>query len=461
MTDTAKHYFFDTYGCAKNQVDAEVIMTRMHSLGWTAVDDAKDASLIIVNTCGFIESAKKQSLDAVLSARKNYPDAKILVAGCLAQRYADVFTDELHEADGVFGNGDILKIDEVLHTLEKSQRPVVVPPQHNIVEADRTVFLGFPSSTYIKITEGCDNHCSFCAIPLIRGKLRSRSIDSVVNEIKSLLQKNIFEFNLIGQDVAAFGSDFFPEIKNGKFTWNDYEQSPLSQLLSKISEIEGNFWIRLLYIHPDHFPTDILPIMQKDKRFLPYFDIPFQSGDDDVIHAMNRTGTRQTYENLICRIKEFLPTAALRTTLLCGFPGETNEAFENSADFLQTIRPLWSGSFTYSREENTPASVFKKHVSDKTAKARSEHLQNIQSTVTEEELHKHVGKTYDVLIEEMIEGENFAIGRTWFQAPEVDGSCVVCFDDEEDRNHIKPGAVVKVCITGVRSVDVVGNYERR
>ncbi len=449
----------DLHGCAKNEVDAELITHRLQQKGWTLVDDAEHANLIVVNTCGFIESAKKESLDAVIAAREGYPNAKILMAGCLAERYADVFAEDLPEVDGIFGNGDLSKIDDLVDSMEAGNRPVATYDQIGVCDGERTNLFDYPASTYIKITEGCDNYCSFCAIPLIRGSLRSRSIESIVEEIKSLHSKGIFEFNLIGQDLAAFGSEHFTPDQQKSFDWNSIGKSPLAELLEKISELKGNFWIRLLYIHPDHFPRDILPIIKSDTRFLHYFDIPFQSGDDDIIHAMNRKGSKEIYEKLVTDIRNVLPDASLRTTFLCGFPGETDEASKNTLDFLQTIRPNWSGCFSYSREEGTASYNMKNRVSAKIAKSRVDLLQSAQSVITEEKLHSHVGKNYDVLIEELIEGESVALGRAWYQAPEVDGACVILYDsDFDDVEKIKPGSVIKVQITGVRGVDSVGNY---
>ncbi len=454
-----KNFYIDLHGCAKNQVDAELITHRLQSKGWVLVSDAEYANLIVVNTCGFIESAKKESLDAVISARENYPNAKILMAGCLSERYADIFETDLPEVDGIFGNGDLSKIDEVVDSLETGKRPVETYEQIGVCEGERTNLFDYPASSYIKITEGCDNYCSFCAIPLIRGRLRSRPVDSIVQEIKALYEKGIFEFNLIGQDLAAFGSENFTKNQQETYNWNDIGKSPLANLLEKISQLKGNFWVRLLYIHPDHFPRDILPIIKDDSRFLHYFDIPFQSGDNEIINAMNRTGSSEIYDKLVKDIRKVLPDTVLRTTFLCGFPGETDEAAQNTIDFLRTIRPNWSGCFSYSREEGTASYNFKKRVPAKVTKLRVEALQQVQTQITEEKLYDHVGKTYDVLIEELIEGESVALGRAWYQAPEIDGACVVLYDEDfDDVENIKPGAVVKVQITGVRGVDSVGNY---
>ncbi len=447
------------HGCAKNQVDAELITHRLQSKGWALVEDAEYANLIVVNTCGFIESAKKESLDAVIAARKSYPNAKILMAGCLSERYADVFETDLPEVDGIFGNGDLSKIDALVDSMEEGNRPVETYAQVGVCDGKRTNLFDYPSSSYIKITEGCDNCCSFCAIPLIRGSLRSRTIESIVEEIKDLYAKGIFEFNLIGQDLAAFGSEHFTKEQQKSFDWDDIGKSPLAELLGKISELKGNFWVRLLYIHPDHFPRDILPIIKSDTRFLHYFDIPFQSGDDEIILSMNRKGSKKIYEKLVSDIRTSLPDAVLRTTFLCGFPGESDEASENTLEFLKNIKPNWSGCFSYSREEGTASYNMKNRVPAKLSKRRADSLQDVQRKITEEKLKAHVGNTYDVLIEELIEGENLALGRAWYQAPEVDGACVVLYDkDYDDIEKIKPGHVVKVHITGVRGVDSVGNY---
>ncbi len=448
------------HGCAKNQVDAELITHRLQTKGWTLVNDAQDAQLIIVNTCGFIESAKKESLDAVMTARESYPNAKILMAGCLSERYADIFESDLPEVDGFFGNGDLSKIDEVIESLQKGKRPIVKYEQVGVCEGERVNLFDYPASTYIKITEGCDNYCSFCAIPLIRGKLRSRPIDSIVEEIKMLHDRGIFEFNLIGQDLAAFGSEDFSPEQRKSFDWGSIGKSPLASLLEKISALKGKFWIRLLYIHPDHFPLDILPIVKKDIRFLHYFDIPFQSGDDAVIQLMNRVGSREVYSKLVKDIRYNLPDATLRTTFLCGFPGETDTAAENTLDFLKAIKPNWSGCFTYSREEGTASYNFKNKVASKLARQRSEKLQQEQKDITVEHLKNHVGKIFEVLVEELIDGESLALGRAWFQAPEVDGVCVIRYDSDSVGIHEKiiPGKLIRVHITGVREVDVVGNY---
>lgn len=452
-------FFIDQHGCAKNQVDGEIIASKLIDDGFEMVDSFDAADFIIINTCGFIENAKKESLDAVYNIRASYPKKKIVLAGCLAERYADVFKENLEEVNGIFGNGDLLLISDLLNSIKK--RPVIVSEQKGVSVYKRNTFFNFKNSAYVKITEGCSNHCSFCAIPVIRGELRSRPIKDVVKEVQSLIKKGFFEINLIGQDLAAFGTGeedkkIFEKLKDGG---DENSTSYLSLLLDEISKIEGKFWIRLLYIHPDHFNFDVVERIKKDNRILAYFDIPFQSGDTEIIQAMNRTGSKETYIKLVKKLRKELPDAALRTTLMTGFPGETEEAFANSKDFLETIKPDWSGCFAYSREEDTPAYKFKNRISKKISESRAKELESIQEEITQQKLKSRLKNDYDVLIEEVLDAEDdqgFAIARAWFQAPDVDGAFVVRYD-RDDKKAVKavvPGNVVKVRAVKVSGVDI-------
>lgn len=452
-------FYIDQHGCAKNQVDGEILISKLIDDGFEYVENSDDADVIIINSCGFIESAKKESLDAVYNTRAAYPKKKIILTGCLAERYAKLFKESLPEADGIFGNGDLLTISEFVKSVTSSKSKkktlVQVSKQEGVCCYNRKHFMNFKNSAYVKITEGCSNHCTFCAIPLIRGELRSRPVKDVIAEIKALLKQGFFEINLIGQDLAAYGTG----VTDNAIFKNTDGSSQLSFLLSEISKLKGNFWIRLLYIHPDHFNADILDCVKKDSRLLAYFDIPFQSGDTQIIHTMNRTGSKESYISLIKKIRKELPDCALRTTLMTGFPGETDEAFANSKEFLEAITPDWSGCFSYSREEDTPAYKFKNRVPKKIAKERAAILEEIQESITASRLKKRINKEYDVLIEELIDGEedtSFAIGRGWFQAPDVDGAFVVRYekDDKNAVKAIKPGRVVRVKADRVSGVDI-------
>ena len=455
-------FFLDQRGCAKNQVDGEVIISNLLGAGFAEAETAEDADLIIINSCGFIESAKKESLDALLGARKKYKDKKIILAGCLAQRYAKIFKEDLPEADGIFGNGDLSRVASFAKKIMAGKRDVLTPKQAGVSCGQRLKLLSYKNSAYVKITEGCSNHCSFCAIPLIRGELRSRPAADIVAEIKALLKQGVFEINLIGQDLAAYGTETAgkPKKRGGL--------SPLASLLKKISAIKGGFWVRLLYIHPDHFNPDILEVLKKDARILPYFDIPFQSGDDDIIRSMNRKNSASYYKALVKNIRAQFPEAALRTTFLAGFPGEKEEAAQHTLDFLKSIEPDWSGAFAYSKEEDTAAFSMKGQVPKKTAAARVQALQNAQEEITQKRLAGRIRKNkkyleYDALVEEIVANPKdsqdqdaaYAIGRAWFQAPEVDGNIVIEYDAEDPKaKAIKPGAVVRVRAVAVSGVDI-------
>lgn len=470
-----KTFFIDQHGCAKNQVDGELIVNRLLKMGLEFVSNPERADVIIINTCGFIESAKKESFDALFAARKSYPNAKILFCGCLAERYADDLKDALPEVDAIFGNGDISRIEEIIFALEKDSRPVNVYKQIGVCSGERKILFGYRGSAFVKVTEGCSNHCSFCAIPLIRGELRSRRASEIVLEVKSLIERGIVEINLIGQDLASYGRGKCDAVfededcnslndrdslscKNGE----NSKKSALLRLLEMLCEIEGVFFIRLLYIHPDNFPRDILPFIKREKKVLPYFDIPFQSGDDAIIHAMNRKGTSESYQSLVCDIKRELPDAVLRTTFLLGFPGESEESFKNTETFLKNIKSDWSGCFAYSREEGTSSYSLKNRVAAKIAKNRVTLLSKIQQEITRNALKKWIGKSLAVLIEEIIEGdEGLAVGRAWFQAVDVDGSVVVRYekDSEKERMAVKPGRFVRVKVISSSDVDLDAVFE--
>ena len=469
------NFYIDQHGCSKNQTDAELLIGHLLKKGFTHTENPDEADFILINSCGFIESAKKESIDAIYQIKSSYPKAKIVLTGCLAERYADLFYESVPELDGVFGNGDLSKIVDFMHTVSEGKRIAQKFPQESVSTGERPVILNFPGSAYVKITEGCSNYCSFCAIPLIRGEVRSRSIKDIICEIKSLLSKNIYEINLIGQDLAAYGTGKSDDVLKDCEISNAQNKSYLALLFEEIVKLEeefSSFIVRPLYIHPDHFNLDILPVMKKSKCFVPYFDIPFQSGDDSIIKAMNRVGSAQIYTNLVKDIKKHLPNAVIRTTFLVGFPGETDESFENTCNFVETIQPDWAGCFTYSREEDTAAYKFKKRVSEKLANKRAQIFQEIQQNITESSLKKYVSKELSVLIEEIIQidanyaeesadcSEGLAIGRAWFQAPEVDGSVVVRYDldDPKQVEAIKVGNVVKVKVLTSSGVDLDSRF---
>ncbi|MDR2186279.1 MAG: 30S ribosomal protein S12 methylthiotransferase RimO [Treponema sp.] len=424
-------FYLDPFGCAKNQVDAENIMALLEKAGWTAAEDPARAELIIVNSCGFIESAKRESINAVLAWRRHYPGKKILLAGCLARRYGAELAESLPEADGIFGGGDLGGIAAAAEAalggvpaLSALEAPAAGPA----AEPGRRPLLSLPGSAYVKIAEGCDNRCSFCAIPLIRGGRKSRPAAEILDECRILLDRGIRELCLVGQDLASYGGDLVPP-------------AGLPLLMEALSALEGDFWIRLLYIHPDNFPPALPDLCRRDRRFLPYFDLPFQHGSAPLLRSMNRRGNAETYLALIGRIRAALPGAVIRSTFMTGFPGETEEDFTALLDFQEKARLDWLGVFAYSREENTAAFKLKNRVPGKLAAERKRLVEERQIPITEKNMDRFTGGVYDVLVEERIEGEEgLCLGRLYCQAPEVDGAAVIHCGD---RRPPAPGTFVK------------------
>jgi len=435
------HYLYiENLGCAKNQVDAEILSCSLEKDGWSLTDDAQKADLILVNTCGFIESAREESINTFFELRELNPKARIIVSGCLAQRYGQELSEQLPEADGIFGNRDLKQINGFVENLSPKSR-LLVPeyPDPDSEIYDRKELFGYPGSAYLKISEGCNHRCGFCAIPLIRGGLRSRSMDSILDEARTLVARGVREINLIAQDLAAYGTD-----QGGK--------SRFPELLQKITDIPGDFRVRMLYIHPDAFPFEILDMIRTNPKIIPYFDIPIQHASPALLRPMKRMGDAQVYTDLVSRIRSALPECVIRTTIMLGFPGETDADFDMVYDFVKTNRFNWMGSFVYSREEGTYAwdlTDEKTHEAlSKVAARRQKKLEKLQEKITSEHLQEFVGREYDVLIEELIEGEDLAIGRIWAQAPEVDGLTVVM------GRGMEPGKVYRCGITKVNGVDL-------
>ncbi len=427
--------FIDTLGCAKNQVDSEELATKFSKHGYTVVFDPAQATIIIVNTCGFIESAKAEAIETLLYYRNTYPNKKIIAAGCLVQRYCNELSQEMPELDGFAGNG---KLDDVLSVVEsavhgqKSSKCSIPGPY---IPETRDYFFGFKGQAYVKISEGCSNHCSYCAIPLIRGELSSRPLTDIVNECKKLIELGTYELTLIGQDVGSYGKD---------------SGTSLYELLTKLIELKGNFIIRLLYIHPDHFPLDILSCMKRDSRIVPYFDIPFQHASEKILRAMNRKGTSNQYLSLLETIRSQLPDAVIRSTFLVGFPGETEEDFQELLNFQKQAQFDWLGAFEYSREENTPAYDMKPRVAKKVAQHRRQQIEAVQQPISEQRLRRYMGTEQTILIEETITDNDLCIGRAFMQAPEVDGAVVLT------GCTAKPGSVVTARIVAIRCIDLEG-----
>jgi len=438
-------FYVENLGCAKNQVDAEVMIAALRRRGWTyAADDPDAADLIIVNTCGFIRSAQEEAVNALLGARRDYPGKRVIAAGCLAQRWSAELPELIPELDGVFGNRAPQRVGEMLDAVMDGGRPVFTPDGVDRGERRRD-FFGFDRSVFVKIADGCNHNCRYCAIPLIKGPLKSRPADEVLAETLDLIDQGVFELNFVAQDLAAYGSDVGEGVGVG-----------LDTLLRRIlaARPEGDFRLRMLYLHPDDFPRSLLDLMTSDPRVLPYLDIPFQHAAVPVLRAMGRRGDRRTYLDLVAEIRDRLPDAVIRSTFLVGHPGERRREFDELRRFQEEAALDWLGVFAWSREDGTAAARDQGPLAARlrapAARRRREILEARQQSITGERLDRWIGRELRVLIEEPVAGEDLALGRSWFQAPEVDGSIVVHGED------LTEGDVVDVRIARRTGVDLQG-----
>jgi ribosomal protein S12 methylthiotransferase len=416
------------------------MISALDAAGWSRVPDPETAAVIIVNSCGFIEPAKQEAIDTVLDFSDGFPNAKIVMAGCLSQRYPGEIAAELPELSGVIGNRAPERVAEFLAAvLNSDERVFVPPPVAEVTKAfpRRNELLSLPGSAYVKVAEGCDNRCSFCAIPLIRGPLRSRGIGDIAAEFRQLLDAGIVEFNLVAQDLASFGRD------TGQC---------LPELLGALLDIDSRFWIRPLYVYPEHFPESLLEICESDPRVLPYFDIPLQHASPAVLKRMGRPADPDANLRLVSRIRERLPDAFLRSTFLVGFYGETDNDFERLLDFQEAAQLDWVGVFSYSPEDGTAAERFagRLPLPGPETDARKAQLMRRQERITAGRVARLVGRELDVLIEEPVVNEPLALGRCYAHAPEVDGAVVVNVSAVQPA----PGTFVRCRITRSTGLDV-------
>lgn len=420
-----KIFYLEPLGCAKNQVDGEIIISRLLDLGWEQATDPADAGVILVNTCGFIQSAKEESLTTTFELIQEHPQIPVIMAGCLAQRYGKELQEQMPELAGVFGNHQVEAIGDYLENLWPQGQRVYLPESaYGSQKSDgsarqRRVLQGFPGSAYLKIAEGCQHRCSFCAIPLIRGKLRSYTIEAVVAEFRQLLLMGVKEVNLIAQDLGSFGKDR-GEPQLGQL---------LRALLKEADQHHSprDIWIRPLYLYPETFPKEILSICQEDSRVLPYFDIPFQHANLEILTSMGRPVRKGTMLELIQSIRAVHPSAALRSSFITGYPGETEAQHLELVETLKVANLDWVGFFSYSKEEGTRAYSMKPHIKAKEVAKRKSELETCQQEVTYKLLDQRLNQPRTrMLVEEVLPGTPpIALGRCWFQAPEVDGLTVV------------------------------------
>ena len=434
-------------GCAKNQVDGEMLMASLEENGFELSDDVGICDIAIVNTCGFIESAKKESIEEILELCKLKEEGrikKIVVAGCLAQRYQEEIRKEIPEADAVLGIGANGQIAEHLKKLWEEGTPVECFPPKTEMPLCGSRTLTTPSYyAYLKIAEGCSNGCSYCAIPMIRGGYRSRPMESIIAEAKGLAENGCRELVIIAQDTSRYGLDLYGELR-------------LPQLLTELCHIDSLRWIRLLYCYPDTITDELLKVMRENKKVLPYIDLPLQHVSGRVLKAMNRQGDRESITKLIAHIREQVPGITLRTTLITGFPGETEEDFAELAEFVHETKFDRLGCFAYSQEEGTPAARLPGQLPQEVKEHREELIMEDQMAIMMEKGEAMVGKTVEVLTEGFDRYAECYFGRTAADAPDVDGK--VFFVAQKKKPHY--GQFVRVKITECIDGDLYGELAR-
>ncbi len=430
-------------GCAKNQVDGEVLMASLKNAGFETVDDAAMADIAIVNTCGFIESAKKESIEEILELaqlKKEGKIKKLVVTGCLGERYQQEMHKELPELDAVIGIGANGEIAELLTKMMEEDSFVESFPEKSQMPLCGERELTTPSYfAYVKIAEGCDNRCTYCAIPLIRGGYRSRTMESIEEECKALVENGARELILIAQDTSRYGIDLYGEYS-------------LAKLMERLCKIEKLHWLRVLYCYPDSITDELLDVMAREEKIVKYMDLPLQHASGPVLKAMNRRGDRESLTALMKKIRERVPGVVLRTTIIAGFPGETEEDFTQVAEFLKDVRFERMGCFAYSQEEDTPAAELPDQIDEDVKEHRAEILMGDQMDIMDAQGQELIGQTLEVLVEGFDRYAECWFGRSYRDAPDIDGK--VFFTTDGKRPML--GSFVQVEITDCMDADLTG-----
>lgn len=429
-------------GCPKNQVDAEHMLALLDAEGMEIVDYVDGCDVVIVNTCGFIDDAKKEAIENILDMvelKKEGVIGKIIVTGCLAQRYQSEILTEIPEVDAVLGigaNGDIIKtIEEVMTSIS----PIESYPSQQELPLDGQRILTTPEHwAYLKIGDGCSNRCTYCTIPSIRGDMRSRPMENVIEEAKQLAETGVKELILVAQDTTSYGLDLYGELR-------------LPQLLDELCKIESIEWIRMLYCYPDRITDELIATMKKQEKIVNYIDLPLQHADDKILKAMNRRGDQAMIREVIGKLRTAMPDVVIRTTFIVGFPGEGEEEFETLAEFVNEMEFDRLGVFTFSAQEGTPAYDMEGQVDDDVKVRRGEVIMQDQYSIMEEKNSRKIDNEYKVIVEEYDAYTDSYIGRTYMDAPEIDG--LVKFTSPKE---LEIGDFVYVEIFEVDGYDLIG-----
>lgn len=432
-------------GCAKNQVDAEMLLFTLKNRRFKIVNDPAEADAVIVNTCGFIESAKQESIEEIIELGKLKSEGTIkaiIVTGCLAQRYKEDIMAQLYEVDAAIGIGANENIADVVLKALEGEKTQLFPDNLLLPLEGGRIQSTPPYTAYLKIAEGCDNCCTYCAIPLIRGKFRSRKIEDVVSEAERLAENGVKELNVIAQDTTRYGEDLYGEVY-------------LAKLLKRLCRIDGLKWIRVLYCYPDRITDELIDTIAQEDKIVKYIDLPLQHCNGDVLKSMNRRGNLESLTQLINKIRAKIPNVVLRTTFITGFPGETEEQFEELAQFAADIKFERLGCFAYSAEEDTKAALMPCQIDDETKQKRADIIMEHQQGVMADFCESLIDSEIDVLVEGFDKFAECYYGRSYADAPEVDGCVFFTCNGEKP----KAGDFVKVKITDFMGCDPVGEVD--
>ena len=426
-------------GCPKNQVNSEQMLYLLDQAGHELLGDPAGCDVAIVNTCGFIDSAKSEAIDHILELaelKKSGLLKKILVAGCLSQRYEEDILESLPEVDGMLGTGSFGEICAAVNAVMQGEKPLLFADKNGPIEEIGRVVSTGPGWAYLRIAEGCDNWCAFCAIPAIRGKYRSLSLDAILAEARALASQGVKELIVIAQDITRWGKDL-------------YGKNSLSRLLRELVNIEGVEWIRLHYLYPDAFDDELIQVIAQEEKIVKYLDIPLQHINNEILHRMNRRGTGDEIRALIQTLRAAIPGLVLRTSLITGLPGETEAEFEELCEWLREARLERVGVFPFSPEDGTPAAKMTDRCDEEEAQRRAELILELQAEIMDEFNQRQVGKELQILCEAKSKS-GLCSGRCFADSPEIDGT--VYFN-----GTVEPGAFAKVRITGVEDGELYGD----
>ena len=434
-----KKYYIETLGCPKNFNDSEYASGVLSENGYEEIDNPEDADFIIVNTCGFIEDAKKESIDTIFQmAEKKGSKTKLVISGCLAQRYADELAKEIPEASAFIGVEQYSNIHVILSSIDSDSEERVFTDKCNLDYLEKTIrkYKGVPYTATIKIAEGCNNRCSYCIIPSIRGNYRSKKKEDIIEEAINLANSGCKELVLIAQDVTYYGKDLYGEYA-------------LPSLLRELVTIDGIQWIRLMYCYDDRITDELIEVIAGEEKICNYLDIPIQHGSDKILRNMNRNSTGKSIREIINKIRNRIPDIAIRTSLIVGFPGEDNDDFNELYKLVEDVEFSRLGVFRYSMEEGTKAAEMDNQISDDIKEERLDAIMRRQMEISLENNQKMIGTIQQVIVDEV--GEEEYIGRTRYDAPEIDNA--VIFTSSRD---LKPGDIVNVAILDAFDYDLVG-----